>query len=138
MKKTLKLCILLLLSYYNVCFAQSREYTERGKENLTFIDTRDNQMYDYILLGNQYWMAKNLNYNCEGSFDFSQVTSEVPDKGRLYNINAAQTACPEGWHLPSNAEWQELAVCQDKKNGTNCEGNWCCDSCGSATWYPCV
>jgi len=31
-----------------------------------------------------------------------------------------------------------MAVCQDKKNGTNCEGNWCCDSCGSATWYPCV
>jgi len=126
MKKTLKLCILILLSYYNVCFAQSREDTERGKENLTFIDTRDNQMYDYILLGNQYWMTENLNYNCEGSFDFSQVTSDVPDKGRLYNINAAQTACPEGWHLPSNAEWQKLAAYISKKYGPfkYLDGDW--------------
>ncbi len=22
-------------------------------------------------------------------------------------------------------------------DGTNCEGNWCCDSCSSATWYTC-
>ena len=27
-----------------------------------------------------------------------------------------------------------FAGCADQENGTNCTGNWCCDSCGSASW----
>ena len=30
--------------------------------------------------------------------------------GVLYNWKAAQTACPAGWHLPSDAEWSQLEV----------------------------
>jgi uncharacterized protein (TIGR02145 family) len=29
--------------------------------------------------------------------------------GKLYNWNTAMTACPKGWHLPSNAEWDRLS-----------------------------
>jgi hypothetical protein len=30
-----------------------------------------------------------------------------------------------------------MAGCDD--DGTNCNGGgWCCDSCGSVTWLPCV
>ena len=30
------------------------------------------------------------------------------------------------------------ATCQDLVNGTNCNGgHWCCDSCGTASWYTC-
>ncbi len=28
--------------------------------------------------------------------------------GVLYNWEAAMQACPEGWHLPTESEWQEL------------------------------
>ena len=28
--------------------------------------------------------------------------------GRFYTWDEAQTACPEGWHLPSDAEWAAL------------------------------
>ena len=28
--------------------------------------------------------------------------------GRLYNWNTARTACPSGWHLPTDAEWTTL------------------------------
>jgi len=28
--------------------------------------------------------------------------------GRLYNWAAAEKACPDGWHLPSEGEWQTL------------------------------
>jgi len=31
----------------------------------------------------------------------------------------------------------EFAGCTDTVNGTNCDGNWCCDNCGSASWLPC-
>ena len=27
------------------------------------------------------------------------------------------------------------AGCSDTTNGKNCSGNWCCDSCSSATWF---
>jgi len=30
--------------------------------------------------------------------------------GVLYNWPAAITACPEGWHLPSDAEWKQLEM----------------------------
>ena len=26
------------------------------------------------------------------------------------------------------------AACQDIENGTNCDGNWCCDNCGTASY----
>jgi hypothetical protein len=29
------------------------------------------------------------------------------------------------------------AQCEDRENGTNCVGNWCCDSCGQVGWLPC-
>lgn len=29
-----------------------------------------------------------------------------------------------------------MAVCSGS-NGTNCQGNWCCDSCGSASYGNC-
>ena len=28
------------------------------------------------------------------------------------------------------------ACCQDRENGENCSGNWCCDSCSTASWIP--
>lgn len=30
--------------------------------------------------------------------------------GVLYNARAAQTACPSGWHLPSDMEWSKMEV----------------------------
>ena len=30
--------------------------------------------------------------------------------GALYNWEAAQASCPDGWHLPSDKEWQELEI----------------------------
>jgi uncharacterized protein (TIGR02145 family) len=29
--------------------------------------------------------------------------------GRLYDYATAETACMEGWHLPTNVEWSQLA-----------------------------
>ncbi|MBT7093746.1 MAG: hypothetical protein HN936_10895, partial [Bacteroidetes bacterium] len=30
--------------------------------------------------------------------------------GVLYNWYAAQSACPDGWHLPSDNEWKQLEI----------------------------
>jgi len=53
-------------------------------------------------------MAENLNYNASDSKCYNNLESNCNTYGRLYNWETAQTACPSGWHLPSEPEWTTL------------------------------
>lgn len=96
----------------------------------SFIDSRDNNIYSYVTIGNQVWMAENLKYlptvnkPNEGSltnphyyvngYDGTNITDAKANEnydiyGVLYNWPAASNdVCPAGWHLPSEAEWAVL------------------------------
>jgi len=71
-------------------------------------DSRDGKKYRTVKIGNQTWMAENLNYNASGSKYYRNNSANGDKYGRLYTWSAAKEACPVGWHLPNDAEWTML------------------------------
>jgi len=121
--------------------------------------------YKTIEIGNQTWMAENLNYNVKGTkcygeggkasvydaktgkltfvtLSSAEIQANCTKYGRLYTWAAAmdidvkyneeewgdsdlkhQGICPNGWHIPSKAEWDELINYVESENGcSDCAG----------------
>jgi len=104
--------------------------TETG----TFTDPRDGKVYKTVKIGNQVWMAENLNVSKYRNGDpipnvqdddewgqlstgawcnFNNETKNEKIYGKLYNwyaVNDPRGLAPEGWHIPTDAEWKELEM----------------------------
>ncbi len=107
----------------------------------TMTDARDAQEYRTLTLGSQTWMAQNLNWEAPTEswcYDGSPLYCEL--WGRLYSWDAmlqgespsktnpsqVKGVCPTGWHVPSRAEWDELAqtVVDYTGEGVFSEAEW--------------
>lgn len=74
-----------------------------------FEDPRDGRIYRYCRIGQDDWMAENLNYTMWGkSYVYPRDTLHVHVYGKLYTWQDACKACPPGWHLPTDKEWTDM------------------------------
>ena len=114
--------------------APCKTETEDNCEYGTLTDERDGQTYKTVKIGDQVWMAENLNIAAPNSYCYHDSAEYCSKYGRLYNwagamdaegkwstnsVNCRYTgecsptypvrgACPEGWHLPDSTEWGKL------------------------------
>lgn len=74
----------------------------------SFTDPRDNRKYWYNTQGGLVWMRNNLAYEGSG---ISYRNSPAMDAlaGRFYTREEAVTACPQGWRLPTDEEFESMA-----------------------------
>ena len=111
------------------CFAIAFPAIVIAQDKGTLTDPRDGHIYQAVTIGKQTWMAENLAYLpavnrvATGLFeekclyvygydgikvDEAKVCTNFNEIGVLYNWIAAKSACPAGWHLPTDQEWREL------------------------------
>ncbi len=130
----------------NCSHENSGKMIETGNQSGYLTDVRDNQIYQTVLIDDQWWMAENLKFlpnvnppvSDSGIYVYgyygndkneAKQTLNYQTYGALYNWTTAmalpniyntelwngsdsihQGICPDGWHLPSNSEWNNLEL----------------------------
>ena len=74
----------------------------------TFTDPRNGQAYYLTQAGGKTWMRSNLAWAGAGR-PYQSCVAMSDIFGQYYTWEEAQTACPEGWRLPTDAEWTALS-----------------------------
>ncbi|MBR4397922.1 MAG: hypothetical protein IKT05_01885 [Fibrobacter sp.] len=101
-------------------------------DDSVLVDKRDGQVYKVVSIGNEVWMAENLNYEYNDgaqSVCYKEDSVDCQKYGRLYTWAGAmgldetkygvsgstgflpyphRGVCPEGWHIPSVDEFLRL------------------------------
>jgi uncharacterized protein (TIGR02145 family) len=140
-------------SDYNVSTQYCSEGTVKNYDGYVAYEGKN---YKTVVIGEQTWMAENLNYASEGSRCHGDNTGgdsqgRCNTYGRLYDWSTAlqlpskcnsipsigdaecaiavphQGVCPSGWHIPSNADWNTLM----KYVNPDCSDNSTCAGAGT-------
>ncbi|WP_420316888.1 FISUMP domain-containing protein [Ekhidna sp.] len=107
MKMKYLLSLILLAGYYIISAQEFAELTDSRDGKTYKIVTVDIELEGGVII-NRTWMAQNLAYEVPDSFCYKNEPAYCEAFGRLYTFQAAQAACPDGWHVPTISEWNLL------------------------------
>ena len=83
-----------------------------GLEDTLLVDRDGNRYPVKKMMDNNLWMTANLKVDIADSYCYENIKENCEQYGRLYTWKSAQEGCNllgEGWRLPTNDEWQQLA-----------------------------
>ena len=72
-----------------------------------------NKTYQTLSINGLRWLAENLDIELKESWCYGSDPAQCQKQGRHYRWEGAKKACAslgEGWRLPSEGEWQQLAL----------------------------
>lgn len=73
-----------------------------------FKDSRDKQSYRLVKIDGREWFGDNLNFKTENSYCYDDSDDNCMAYGRLYTWDAAKKACPAGFRLPNQEDFESL------------------------------
>jgi len=121
-------CVFLFIS----CgYDRDNPHDPDGVNYIGKVSSRGNNIANYktVQIGDQVWMAENLDYDVSGSRCYNDNLAACNKYGRLYDWATAMALpsscnnysscasqisakhkgiCPSGWHIPSDADWDVL------------------------------
>ena len=106
----------------------------------TFVDPRDGEQYGYATYAGMDWMTENFRYNSAddvnstiyldadengftGTANYAS-TRNLQRYGRLYTLAGARAACPAGWRLPTDQDWQRLEMALGMSAADTASTDW--------------
>ena len=96
---------ILCSTFYQLLLSQSS----------SLVDERDGNAYAIVQIGDQFWMQENLRYKHEtGVYKRKRKLAKF---GNFYNNKALEEICPEGWHVPTLTEWDNMLHALIKEKG---------------------
>lgn len=136
-------------------YGDERTFATVARDTLTVRDV-DGNVYQAVKIGDRWWMAENLRVthyrNGDGvplesngdawrrlqkgaHCNYANDPADAAVYGHMYNwhaVNDARGLAPQGWHVPSGAEWQRLF---DDLGGRNIAGGLLKET-GTTHWNP--
>lgn len=126
--------LFVIIIFTTLIFNVSCKKDPTSSNDPTALKDIDGNIYKTVVIGNQEWMAENLKVTRyrngdaipnittgdvwknmkEGAYcSYNNDDSNIEIYGLLYNwyaVDDNRNIAPEGWHIPTDAEWKELEM----------------------------
>jgi len=108
----------------------------RAEKTGTFVDERDGYVYHYAQFGDTDWMIDNSHFfiddetvcekpvSADDQHNGTFTDKYVPRYGYCYTYSGALQACPKGWRVPTDKDWQKLEKLYGMSNGDAESRGW--------------
>lgn len=84
----------------------------------------EGETYRTVAIDGITWMADNLKLEAQGSHCYNDEKDNCKEYGRLYTFEAAKKVCPEGWRLPSAADYNALSRFVNSSSALRSTSGW--------------